>query len=125
MLPEGLQRAEGPAETLANELPGCLRSFCPRDGLFVISNAPTQAADSDGQIGVFGDGVRSDAASGFNGFFAPRTKRSGHNGNAIQQVKRALLHVLAGDVLKRLPAREPARAVADLYVAGDRADTGI
>src|SRR5260370_868870 len=125
MLPEGLQSAEGPAETLTDELPGGFRSFRPGDGLFVVDNAPTEAADSNGQIGVFGDGVRSDAARGFNGFLAPRTERSGHNGNAIQQVKGALLHVLAGDVLERLPARQPARAVADLHVARDRTNLGI
>ena len=125
VLPEGLQRAEGPAETLADELPGCFRSFRPGDGLFVVADAPTEAADRNGQIGVFGHGVRSDAARGFYRFLAPRTERSGHDGNAIQEVKRALLHVLAGDVLQRLPARQPARAVADLHIARDRANLGI
>src|SRR5260370_5806838 len=125
MLPKGLQRTEGPAETLADELPGCFRSFRPGDGLFVVDNAPTEAANSNGQIGVFGDGVRGDAARGFNGFLAPCTERSRYNGNAIQEVKGALLHVLAGDVLKRLPACQPARALADLHVARDRANLGI
>src|SRR5258708_12044451 len=125
MLPEGLQRAEGPAETLADELAGSFRGFRPGDGLFVVDNAPTEAADSNGQIGVFGDGVRGDAARGFNGFLAPRTERTGHHGNAIQQVKGALLHVLAGVVLKPLPARQPARAVADLHFTRDRANPAI
>src|SRR5258708_39518195 len=116
MLPEGLQRAEGPAETLADELPSCFRSFRPGDGLFVVDNAPTEAADSNGQIGVFGHGGRSDAARGFNGFLAPRTERSGHNGNAIQQVKGALLHVLAGDTIESLPAPQSACTGAGLHV---------
>src|SRR4029077_8428973 len=125
VLPEGLQRAESPSETLANQLAGGFRSFRPGDGLFVVGDAPAEAADRGGQIGVFGNGVRGDAAGGFNGFFAPGAERSGHNGDAIQQVERALFHVLAGDVLERLPAGEPARAVADLDVASDRADRGI
>src|SRR5260370_28277489 len=125
MLPEGLQRAEGPAETLADELPGSFRSFGPGDGLFVVADAPAETADSNGQIGVFGDGVRGDATRGFDGFCAPGTERSRHNRNAIQQVKRAFLNVLAGDVLERLPAGEPARAVADLHVARDGANLRI
>ena len=125
MLPEGLQSAESPAETLADELACCFRSFRPGDGFFIVADAPTEAPDRDGQIGVLRDGVRGDAADGFNGFLAPGTERSRHDGDAIQQMKSALLHVLAGDVFERLPAREPARAIADLDVAGDRADGGI
>src|SRR5260370_7655283 len=103
MLPEGLQSAEGPAETLTDELPGGFRSFRPGDGLFVVDNAPTEAADSNGQIGVFGDGVRSDAARAFNGFLAPRTNPSGHTGNPIQHLNATLPHVLPGAVLHILP----------------------
>src|SRR6266436_260078 len=125
MLPEGLQRAKGPAETLADQLAGRFRSFRPGNGFFVVADAPAEAADGDGQIGVFGDGVRRDATRGFDGLLAPSAQRAGYDGNAIQQVEGALLHVLAGDVLQRLPARKPARAVADLDVAGDGANLGI
>src|SRR5580704_6272199 len=55
----------------------------------------------------------------------PRAERAGNNGNAIQQIKSALLHVLAGDVFERLPTREPARTIADFDVAGDRAKLRI
>src|SRR5258708_3106360 len=125
MLPERLQSAEGPAEALADELPGCFRRFGPGDGLFIVGDAPTETADGDGQVGVLGNRVRGDAARGIDGLFAPGTERAGHNGDAIQEVEGALLHVLAGDVFERLPAREPARTVADLHVAGDGANLGI
>ena len=58
-------------------------------------------------------------------FGAPRAHAPGHHRNAIQQIERALFQVLAGDVFERLPAREPAIAVAHLHVAGHRADLGI
>ena len=43
----------------------------------------------------------------------------------FSKIERALLHILAGDVFERLPAREPARAVADFHVAGDGAKLRI
>src|SRR6266567_8835771 len=125
MLPERLQRAEGPAEALADELPRRFGSLGPGDGLFVVADAPPEAADSDSQIGVFGHGVRSDATGGFNGFLAPSPERAWDDCDAVQKVKRALFHVLAGDVFERLPACEPARAIAHLDVAGYRAKLGI
>jgi len=50
---------------------------------------------------------------------APRAP--GTTGDAVQKMEGALLHVLAGDVLERLPAREPAGTVADFHVARDGA----
>src|SRR6266581_225401 len=125
MLPEGLQGAEGPAESLADELSRLFRGFGPGDGFFVVADAPTETPNRYGQIGVLGDRVCSDPARSFNGFLAPRAERAGHNRNAVQQVERAFLHVLAGDVLEGLPARQPARTVADLHVARNRTDLGI
>ena len=49
----------------------------------------------------------------------------GTTGNAIQQIEGALFEVLAGDVFERLPAREPAVAIAHLDVAGDGADARV
>ena len=125
VFPESLQRAEGPAEALANELAGGFGGFGPGDGFFVVADAPAEAADRDGEVGVFGDGVGGDAAGGGDGFFAPSAERAGNDRDAIQKIERALLHILAGDVFERLPAREPARAIADFHVAGDGAEFGI
>ena len=125
VLPERLQRAKGPAESLANQSAGRFRSFGPGDGFFVITDAPAQAANPDGQVGVFRHGIRGDAARGFDGLFAPCAQRAGDNRDAIQKIEGALLHILAGDVFERLPAREPARAIADFDVAGDSANGWI
>src|SRR3984957_17771724 len=119
VLPERLQRAKRPAEALANELARGFGSFRPSDGFFVVADAPAEAAERDGEVGVFGDSVGGDAPCRRDRFFAPRAERAGNNRNAIQQIKSALLHVLAGDVFERLPTREPTRPVADLDVAGD------
>src|ERR1700722_7194412 len=43
VFPECLQRAEGPTETLADELARGLGSFGPGDGFFVVADAPAEA----------------------------------------------------------------------------------
>ena len=125
MLPEGLQRAKRPAKALADELAGGIGSFRPSDGLFVVANAPANPADGNGQVGVFGHGVRGDPAGGFDGLLAPGAESARNHGDAIEKIKGAFFHVLAGDVFERLPARQPARTIADLDVARDRAHGGI
>src|SRR5262249_5231366 len=125
MLPERLQRAERPAEALANELAWSFRSFGPGDGLLVIANAPAGTANGDGEIGVFGNGVSSDASDRLDNGLSPSTESTGDDGDAIEKIERSLLHVLAGDVLKSLPASEPAATVADFDVTGDRGNFGI
>ena len=42
VLPERLQRAEGPAKSLANQRPGSFWSFGPGNSVFVIADAPAQ-----------------------------------------------------------------------------------
>src|SRR5208283_2668178 len=125
VLPEGLQGAKGPTKTLANQ--GLWRDggFGPGDGVFVVSDAPAEAANGDGEIGVFGDRVRSDATGGFDGLAAPGTERARNDRNAIQEIEGALFHVLAGDVFERLPTSEPAGAIADFDVASNGADPRI
>ncbi len=125
VLPEGLQGAKGPTETLSNEGLWSDGGFGPGDGIFVIGDAPAEAANGDGEIGVFGDGVRRDATGGFDGLATPGTKSAGNDRDAIQEIEGALFHVLAGDVFERLPAREPAGAIANLNVAGGGADLRI
>ena len=85
MLPESLQRAEGPTEALADELAGGFGRFGPGDGFFVVADVPAEAADGDGEVGVFRDGVGSNAAGGCDRFFAPGAERAGNDRNAIQQ----------------------------------------
>src|SRR5579859_3630183 len=116
MLPERLEGAEGPAESLANKDAGSLRRFGPGDGFFFVVNVPAEATNGDGEVGVFGDGVRGDSSGGFDGFCAPGAQRAGNYGDAVEQIEGAFFHVLAGDVFEGLPAGEPARAVAHFYV---------
>src|SRR5262249_24017620 len=125
MFPDGLQSAEGPAETLANELAWSFRSLGPGDGFFVVADAPTASANGDGEVGVFGDRVGGDAADGFDGRFAPGPESPGNDGDAVEEIKGALFHVLASDVFKSLPASEPAAAIANFHVTGDCGDFGI
>ncbi len=125
MLPDGLQRAERPAESLANQRVHGLGDFGAADGVFVVQNLPAVATNGQRQIGVFGNRVARKSAVAAQQIRAPRAHRAGHHGNAIQQIERALFEVLAGDVFERLPARDPAIAVDHLHVAGDGADAGI
>ena len=125
VLPKGLQRAKSPAESLANEHARRVGSFSPGDGFLVIADAPAQAADGDGEIRVLSNGVRGDSPCGVNGALAPSAQRAGNDGDAVQQIESALLHVLAGDVFESLPASEPARAITDFNVASDGANFRI
>src|SRR5579864_1493591 len=83
VLPERLQRAKGPAETLANQSACRFRGFRPSDGFFVVTDTPSEAANSDGEVGVFRDGIRGDATGGFNGLLTPGAERAGDDRNAV------------------------------------------
>ena len=125
MLPERLQSAKGPAEALADQGVGGIGRFGPADGFFGVGDSPAAATDGDGQIGIFGDRVRGETAGLADGRGTPGAERSGNDRDAVQQIEGALLKILTGDVFQRLPAGDPGVAVADLDVAGDRADAGI
>src|SRR5487761_462597 len=124
MLPDGLQGAERPAETLANQGFDRVGDFGVTDGVFVIENFPAVAANGEGEVSVFGDGVSRKAAARAHGFGAPGADGAGNHGNAIQQIESALFEILAGDVFQGLPAREPAIAIHDFNVAGDGSHAG-
>src|SRR5256712_744280 len=125
VLPERLQSAESPAESLPDERLARFRRLGPRDSFFVVDDAPAQSANRNGEVGVFRYGVRRDASGRLNRLPAPSAKRARYNGDAIQQIKGALFHVLARDVFEGLPARQPTGAIADLHVAGDGANAEI
>src|SRR4029077_5704389 len=108
MLPDGLQRAKGPAESLADQCLHGVGDFGAADGVLVVNNLPAIAADGERQVGIFSNRVAGEAAVAAKQVGAPRADGAGNNGDAIQQVKSALFKVLAGDVFERLPAGEPA-----------------
>src|SRR3989442_15536452 len=94
VLPERLQRAEGPAESLPDERLARIRRLGPRHSFFVVDDAPAQSANRDGQVGVFRYGVRGDTSGRLNRFPAPSAERALDNGDTILQIKRALFYVL-------------------------------
>src|SRR5713226_759308 len=125
MLPKRLQRSESPAEALPNQHARSLRRLRPRNGFFLIRDPPSQPPNGDSQVGILGDRVRGNPSYCIDGFLSPRAQSSWHHRYAIQQIEGALLHVLAGDIFERLPAREPTRAVAHFYVPRDRPSLGV
>src|SRR4029077_38536 len=103
VLPERLQRAESPPEALADKRARGFGSFGPGDSFFVVADAPAEAADGDGEIGIFSNRVGGDSTGGFDCLLAPRAERTGNDGDAVEKIESALFHVLASDVLERLP----------------------
>src|SRR4029077_6413585 len=122
VFPESLERAEGPAEPLANQSAGRFRCCGPLDGCLVITDAPTEAPNTNGQVRVFRNGVRGEPSRCLNGLFSPRTQSTRDYGDEIQKIEGALFHILAGDVFERLPSRKPPGAVANFDVAGNGAN---
>ena len=55
----------------------------------------------------------------------PCTNRTGNNRKRAERRQRTAFEVLRDDIFQRLPARDHVDAIADLGVAGDRADFGI
>src|ERR1700730_18577099 len=84
VLPTRLQGAEGPAESLADKHAGSFRSFRPRDGFFLVVDVPADAANSDGEVGVFGYGVCRDSSGIFEGFLAPGVEGAGGDAVAVE-----------------------------------------
>ena len=122
---DGLQDAEGPAEALAHQAVGVDGGFGEGERLVFVDDGVALLEQVHGEVGVFGDGVGVVAAAGLDGCGAPRADGSGHDHDDVEEVERAALEVLAGDVFERLPAGPEVDAVADLGVAGDGADLRV
>ena len=122
MLPDRLQGAERPAEALAHQALGIDGRLSKRQrAVFVVDLQPL-LEQVHGQVGVFGHGVERIAAGGLHRRGAPCANGSGNHRDHVEQVQRAALEVLAGDVFEGLPARPQVHAVAHLGVAGHGAD---
>ena len=59
VLEDGLKDAEGPAEALAHQAVGVDRSLGEGQGLVFVDDGVALLEKVHGQVGVFGDGVRS------------------------------------------------------------------
>src|SRR6202030_110103 len=68
VLPERLQRAEGPAETLANQSLGGFGGLGPSNRVFIVNDAPTVTAYGYGQVAILGYGVGRESTGAANGF---------------------------------------------------------
>ena len=125
MLEDGLQDAERPAEALAHEAVHVDRGLGEGQRLVLVDDLVALFEQVHGEVGVFGDGVGVVSAAGLDRRGAPRADGPGNHHDHVEEVQRAALEVLAGDVLERLPARPQVDAVAHLGVAGDRADLRV
>ena len=126
MLPQALQRAERPAEALLGER---ARSVCGASvqatASVIVGDSPAGALDGDGEVLVLGERVDREAADLLERRAAPGADRAGHDHDRVEPRQRAPLEILRGDIFDRLPAGDEVDPVADLGVAGDRADLRI
>ena len=120
-----LQNAERPAETLAHQAICVGRRLGIGERHVFVLDAISAAQQRHGEVGILGDGIDVIAASLAHCGNAPRADRAGHDADRAQNVERAPLKILAGDVFQGLPARPEIDAVADLGIAGNRADFRI
>ena len=125
MLPHRLQNAERPAKTLAHQAIGVGGSLGVGQSHVFVFHAVTEAEQSHGKVGIFGDGVDVIAAGLAHGGDAPGANRARYHADRAQNVERPPLEILAGDVLQRLPAGPKIHAIANLGVARDGGDFGI
>src|SRR5882724_10984328 len=113
MLPYGLKNSERPAEALAHQSARIRGSFRKRQGTIFVHHAPAILQQRHGQVCVLGHRVSVVATGLADRSHAPRANRSGDHAYGAKYVESAALKILAGDVLKRLPAGPQVHAIAD------------
>ena len=121
MLPQALQRAERPAETLTEKRCEGIRDFGVADGIRFVFDSISRAPDLPRQIHILGHRLAAIAARRKNRVAPPRTDGAGNDGDGVHDRVRAAIEILTGDVFDRLPVRQRIHAIADFDVAGDRA----
>ena len=125
MLPNRLERAVGPAETLLQEAAQRIRSLGKGHGLLVVVHDVAVPQQPQGEIRIFRQGVIGEAAELRNGLPPPRANRPGHNTNSVQLTHGAAVEIQAHDIFERLSLADESITIANLRVAGDCAYLGV
>src|SRR5579875_326984 len=116
VLPDRLERAERPAEPLANQRVNRFGHFGVTDGVLVVQDFPAFAANGEREVRIFRNRFAGEASVVAQDVGAPGPHGAGHDRDAIQQIEGALFQILAGDVLERLPPGNPSVAIHHFYV---------
>ena len=125
MFPHRLQDAERPAEALPHQPAGVYRSFGVSQSQIFVFDAIAQLKQSHGEVGILGHSVGMEAAGLSHRGDPPCAYRAGNHADRAHGVQGAAFEILAGDVLKGLPARPKVNAIADFCVARHGSDFGI
>ena len=95
------------------------------DGIGLRVDPPPDPPDAPRQVHVLGHRVGRVAARLQDRLAPPRADSARHHGHGVDERVRAPVEILAGDVFDGLPVRERVHAIADLHVAGHRADVRV
>src|SRR3954468_24167169 len=104
MLPQALQSAERPAESLPGEAAQSLRRLGPGNGVGIVGDPPAGALDGDGEVLVLGERVDRKAADRVERLPSPGADCSRNDHDRVEAGKRPPLQILGGDIFDRLPA---------------------
>src|SRR6185437_5093734 len=91
-------------------------------GVFGVDDAASGAAEGQGEIGVFGEGVAGYPADVGQDVPAEGADGAGYGRGGLEDVVHAAVEVEADHVFDVLPASEQSTPVADLGVARDGCD---
>src|SRR6266702_117274 len=117
MFEDRLQYPERPAETLAHQPVHIDGRLGEGQRAVFIDHRIALLQQVHREVGVFGDGVGVIATAVLDGSRSPRSNGAGYHHYDVEQIERATLEVLAGDVFERLPARPQVDAIAYLGIA--------
>ncbi len=121
MFDDRLQNSKRPAETLTHQAAHVIRRLGKCKRAVLIYHFQSLLQQAHGQVGIFGDRVHVVTLRRLYRSSTPRADRPRNNGDHIEQIERAAIEVLAGDVFERLPARPKVDAVSDLGISCDGA----
>ena len=91
---------------------------------FLVDDLVALFEEIHGEVGVFGDGVGVVSAACLDRRGAPRADGPRNHHDHVEEVQRAALKVLAGDIFQRLPAGQ-VDSVTHLGVAGHGPDLRV
>lgn len=114
MLPEALQRSEGPAKALFGQSREGFRRLGPGDGVGGVGNAKASPVKAERQISILGQGIRTDTAHAPHGTALHRADGTGDHGNTVELMVRTPIKIEAASVLQCLAPGNEGAGVAHL-----------